>query len=160
MGLIKINFNLAPIRLDVNHMSKMWFSIYDSSLNYKGNEPEFFDSEQFEWAKEISKHTDTILEELKAYTLENELPSYFNESMVEKKNTWRTIPLKTWSIEQNKNQQHFPRTTALINKYPEIISASFNLLEANSKIKSHCGDTNTIYRCHLGLDIPDGLPNC
>ncbi len=48
----------------------------------------------------------------------------------------------------------------MIKKYPQIISASFNLLEPNSKILPHCGDTNAIYRCHLGLEIPEGLPNC
>lgn len=59
-----------------------------------------------------------------------------------------------------KTQIHFPLTSSLLNKYPQIISASFNLLEPQSTILPHCGDTNAIYRCHLGLDIPAQLPDC
>jgi len=80
--------------------------------------------------------------------------------MVSRENSWKTIPLRTWGIQQFKNQKHFPITYSIIKKYPEITSCSFNLLEANSKIHLHCGDTNTIYRCHLGLEIPAGLPEC
>lgn len=139
-------------------MKKLWFSIYDFSFRYHGDEPAFIEPQQFEWARELAANTDKIHNELKKYLDDHNLESYFNTSMVSKKNSWRTIALKTWSIELYKNQHYFPYTTSLINKYPEIISASFNLLEPKSDIKPHCGDTNAIYRCHLGLEIPEGLP--
>ncbi|MGZ4034544.1 MAG: aspartyl/asparaginyl beta-hydroxylase domain-containing protein [Bacteroidia bacterium] len=141
-------------------MGKVWFSIYDFSFDYKGSEPEFINPELFPWAADIAQHYQAMMDELKSFVKAHELPSYFNASMVNKKNTWKTIPLKTWSIERHKNQKDFPFTTSLINKYPEIISSSFNLLQARGKIHAHCGDTNAIYRCHLGLDIPKGLPDC
>ncbi len=141
-------------------MPELWFSIFDFSFNYPGKEPPFADPESFDWAKELQANAAGIKGELEAYLDVNELQGYFNTSMVSKKNSWRTIALKTWSIQLFKNQTHFPHTTALLNKYPHIISASFNLLQANSNILPHCGDTNAIYRCHLGLDIPAGLPDC
>lgn len=141
-------------------MKKLWFSLYDSSLLYKGDETEYFDARQFQWANELGEHTEGIYNELKVFIESNELPSHYSASMVSKKNSWKTIPLKTWSIEHTKNQKLFPFTYSLIKKYPEIISASFNLLEANSRIKPHCGDTNAIWRCHLGLEIPSVLPEC
>ena len=141
-------------------MPSTWFSIFDFSFDYKGIEPSFINSEDFDWAKDIKLKTDDIKKELHHYLSKNDLKSYFNESMVSRQNSWRTISLKTWNIELFKNQKEFPFTTALINKYPQIISASFNLLEPNSKIHPHCGDTNAIYRCHLGLQIPSGLPEC
>ncbi len=138
----------------------MWFSIYDFSFNYKGTEPPFIDPDQFKWANDLKLHASEIRNELASYLDSHQLQSYFNSSMVSKRNSWRTIALKTWTIELYKNQNKFPVTTSLINKYPEIISASFNLLEPNSKILPHCGDTNAIYRCHLGLVIPAQLPEC
>lgn len=141
-------------------MPDLWFSIYDFSFNYKGDEPSYIDAKQFNWANDLQLNVDSIKEELNSYLQTHQLQGYFNSSMVSKKNSWRTIALKTWNIQLFKNQKQFPVTTALLNKYPQIISASFNLLESNSKILSHCGDTNAIYRCHLGIKIPEGLPNC
>lgn len=139
-------------------MQKLWFSIYDFTFNYSGNEPAFAEAQQYDWAKDLAKHTDEIKSELNAYIQKHQLEAYFITSMVDKKNSWKTIALKTWNIVLFKNQKQFPFTSALINKYPQIISASFSLLEAGSRILPHCGDTNAIYRCHLGLDIPSGLP--
>lgn len=139
-------------------MSKLWFSIYDFSFNYRGTEPAFINPDNFKWAKELAANTGAIRAELQKYLEDNNLQSYFNTSMVTKKNSWRTIAMKTWGIELYKNQKKLPFTTSLLNKYPEIVSASFNLLEAKSRIKPHCGDTNAIYRCHLGIEIPSGLP--
>lgn len=141
-------------------MQKLWFSIFDFSFNYKGNEPSFIPTESFDWAKELSANAGIIKDELLRYLEKNNLESYFNSSMVAKKDSWKTIALKTWSIELYKNQKEFPFTTALLNKYPQIISASFNLLEPESSILPHCGDTNAIYRCHMGLEIPAPLPHC
>ncbi len=141
-------------------MSKLWFSIFDFTFLYKGDEPSYINSSSFNWANELELNATIIKNELATYLDKHNLESYFNTSMVTKKNSWRTIALKNWNIELYKNQLFFPQTTALLNKYPQIISASFNLLESKSKILPHCGDTNGIYRCHLGLDIPEGLPLC
>lgn len=141
-------------------MRKIWFSIYDFTFNYQGSEPPFANPESLRFTANFVAEIDTIRQELHQYLSQHHLQSYFNTSMVSKQNSWRTIALKTWSVELFKNQVAFPYTTALLNKYPEIVSASFNLLEPNSRILPHCGDTNAIYRCHLGLEIPAGLPDC
>ena len=141
-------------------MKKIWFSLYDFSFDYKGSESPYKDADNFNWANEFSSNSAKIKEELHQYLHAHELKSYFNTSMVTRQNGWRTIALKTWSVELFKNQKHFPFTTSLLIKYPQIVSASFNLLEPNSKIIPHCGDTNAIYRCHLGIEVPAGLPDC
>ncbi len=141
-------------------MEYVWYSIFDFSFNYTGNEPAIITHQDFDWAKDLQANYGIIKQELNDYLIKHELKSYFNASMVSRQNSWRTISLKTWNIELYKNQNDFPLTNALIKKYPQIISASFNLLEPHSTILPHCGDTNAIYRCHLGLDIPEGLPHC
>ncbi|MBK6985228.1 MAG: aspartyl/asparaginyl beta-hydroxylase domain-containing protein [Bacteroidetes bacterium] len=140
--------------------SKLWFSIYNLNSTYSGLETGFIDPVNFDWSNDLKANINIIKEELEAYLKDHQLESYFNTSMVSKKNSWKTIALKNWSIELFKNQKHFPKTTELLNRYPQIISSSFNLLTANSKIHAHSGDTNAIYRCHIGIDVPEGLPNC
>ena len=139
-------------------MPKLWFSLYDFSFDYRGPEPPFGDPHQFDWARDLAENTDRIFAELKSYIETHKLEAYFNTSMVSQKNSWKTIALKTWNIEMFRNQKQFPFTSSLIKRYPQIVSASFNLLEPKSRILPHCGDTNAIYRCHLGLEIPCGLP--
>ena len=141
-------------------MNKPWFSIYDFSFDYKGNEPPFSDPYQFKWASDFEALYPEIKKELENYLKDHHLASYFSASMVSQKNTWKTVSLKTWGIEMNRVQKEFPKTSTLLSQYPEIVSASFSLLEPNSNIKPHCGDTNAVYRCHMGIDVPAGLPHC
>lgn len=141
-------------------MQKEWYNIYNVHDEYHGTEPSFEDPAKFRWTKEFEENYEAIYVELKEYLKNHNLIGYFIKSMVSRENSWKTIPLRTWGIQQFKNQKHFPITYSIIQKYPEITSSSFNLLEAKSKILPHLGDTNTVYRCHLGLDIPAGLPDC
>ena len=136
---------------------KLWFSLYDFSFNYKGEEPDFVEDE-FDWAIDFQKNWILIRDELNSYLNLNEPEAYFNSSMVNTKNTWKTISLKWWDIEFRKRQAYFPITSSILKKYPELLSLSFNQLEPQGRILPHCGDTNAIYRCHLGLEVPDQLP--
>ena len=141
-------------------MQKAWYNIYNVNDEYHGTEAPFAKSKEFRWTKDFEDNYEAIYKELKEYLKSHNLIGYFIKSMVSRENSWKTIPLRTWGIQQFKNQKHFPVTYSIIQKYPEITSSSFNLLEAKSKIHMHCGDTNTIYRCHLGLEIPATAPEC
>ena len=136
---------------------KIWFSLYDFSFDYKGLEPSFID-DSFPWSVDFEANWQVVLGELNQYLKNHQPEAYFNTSMVNVENSWKTISLKWWDIEFRKRQRFFPKTIGIVRKYPEIISLSFNQLEPNGKILPHCGDTNAIYRCHLGLEVPASLP--
>ena len=140
-------------------MSKLWFSLYDRN-NYTGSEPAFYDPASISFTKLFEENAGAIKTELEQYLKNNQLQSYFNTTMVETQHTWKTISLKWWGIHFYKNQQSFPITTKVIKSVDGLVSASFNLLHAGGKIKPHCGDTNAIYRVHLGIEIPTTVPNC
>ncbi|MCX7728048.1 MAG: aspartyl/asparaginyl beta-hydroxylase domain-containing protein, partial [Bacteroidia bacterium] len=140
--------------------TKLWFSILSKDARYISDEPNFILPETLEWTKNSEYVASIIKEELEDYLKNNDLQSYFNTTMSDDVRKWKTISLKWWGLEFYSRQRHFPKTTQFINSIPNLISASFNLLEANSSIYPHCGDTNGIYRCHLGLIIPAGLPEC
>lgn len=141
-------------------MNKLWFSLFDFSFNYKGIEPSFIDPKSFSWTKEFQDNFENINQELHNYLRNNNLETYFNTSMVNNQEVWKTFSLISWDIEFFKRKKEFPILMSIISKYPEILSVSFNQLEANGKILPHCGDTNGIYRCHFGIEIPDELPSC
>lgn len=140
-------------------MPKLWYSLFDRK-DYKGSEPAFFDSNLYAFSKIIKTNYPAIEQELFEYLKSHQLQSYFNETMVASKNTWKTISLKTWNIELYENHKFFPKTLCAINSIPGLVSASFNLLEPKGHIVPHCGDTNGIFRCHLGLSIPAEIPQC
>ncbi len=139
---------------------KTWFSIFDFSFIYKGSEPPFIDKTDFPWALAFQENFERIRNELFEYLKTHQPEAYFNKAMVNETSTWKTISLKWWDIEFKKRQAFFPITTKIIQRFPEILSLSFNHLEAGGKILPHCGDTNAIYRCHLGLVVPETLPLC
>lgn len=140
-------------------MRSPWFSISDGE-KYSGDEPAFFNPEEFDWAKRISEHTAEIKTELEYFLSRSDLITYFNSTMTGRQHSWKTISMKWWGLEVYRHQGYFRRTTELVNSIPGVVSASFNMLDADSVIKPHNGDTNGIYRCHLGLTIPAGLPSC
>jgi aspartyl/asparaginyl beta-hydroxylase (cupin superfamily) len=141
-------------------VKKLWFSLYDPTYTYPEDEPAFFEPENQRWSKDFEENHEIIIAELNAFLEKNQLKTYFNKHMVNTSAIWKTISLRWWTIEFYKNQKTFPKTMAIVAKYPEIISISFNQLEAKGEILPHCGDTNAIFRCHLGLEIPSTLPAC
>jgi hypothetical protein len=140
-------------------MKNIWFSVFDKT-DYKGNEPNFFNPDDYHFSKIIKDNFETINQELKKYLEAHALESYFNTTMVAEVNTWKTISLKWWDVEIYENHKFFPKTLQVINSIPGLVSASFNLLEPKGHIIPHCGDTNAIFRCHLGLSIPGKIPDC
>ena len=138
----------------------LWFSLYSRSKPYTLEAEPYYDPTQFAWTSAFSSLLPEIEKELTIFLEKKNFLGYFNTAMVEQVNTWKTIPIKTWTINHVKNQAHFPSVVQLIQKYPELTSISFSLLEPHGKIKRHHGDTNGIFRCHLGIEIPAQLPGC
>ena len=138
---------------------KIWYSIFNINA-YTGNDPAFYRSEDFVWAEAIENNWLEIKSELDAHLLSNpQLIPGIKKQMVNYHGSWKTMPLMTWGLEFHKNICNFPVTTEVLKQIPGLVSGSFNLLEKKSEIKHHFGETNASVRVHLGLCIPDNLPN-
>ena len=138
---------------------KVWYSIFNNNP-YAGNEPAFYQSEDFGWTEVIEKNSLEIKRELDAHLKSN--PRFNPDIKNQKVNNhgwWKTMPLMTWGVEFHKNICNFPATTEVLKQIPGLVSASFNLLDKNSQINQHIGATNACVRVHLGLRIPDNLPD-
>jgi aspartyl/asparaginyl beta-hydroxylase (cupin superfamily) len=140
---------------------KLWFRT--SGLAYVGKEPAFFNPADFDWAKYIMSNWQTIRDEMQPIIDEKTnsiLRPYFEEGVQYPPKNWKTESFYFWSRANRPMIKMFPKTHAIIKEVPGLVSASINLLEPGSKINAHYGDTNAIYRCHLGLKIPKALPQC
>lgn len=137
---------------------KLWFSIFDEK-QYNGPEQAFYDAASFEWASTILNHAQDITAELHKVAIDDGMfNAYFNKALTNREGGWTTIDLKFWTINNCRHQKHFPKTMQVINSIPQLVSASFNKLKAGAEIQAHNGDTNGIFRCHLGIVIPGVLP--
>lgn len=137
----------------------IWYSIFKLHA-YNGSEPAFYRSDAFEWAEVLEENWLEIKNELVVHLSSNpRLTQNTKKQMVNYHGSWKTMPLMTWGVEFHKNIGNFPVTTEVLTHIPGLASASFNLLEKNAEIKRHFGETNASVRVHLGLSIPDKLPD-
>lgn len=128
---------------------------------YKSDEPNYFDPKDFDWAQDIISKTPLLKMEITKILEERKgsLIPYYSDAVGTDGDQWSTLGFKTWGIDVKQNLLKAPTITEILNKYPSIVSASMNLLKPNSSINAHQGDTNAIFRCHLGIDVTAGLPD-
>lgn len=139
---------------------KLWFSINSIKDGYDGTENEFVNLQEEDWAQDLLTHYDAIKKELDAFLSHEQMVPYFHQAMVNRKDTWKTLGFKFWNLEIKKYKNQFPTVYQWLHQHPSVVSCSFSQLEPKSKILPHSGDTNGIYRVHLGFQIPEGLPRC
>jgi len=138
---------------------KLWFSLLHKRP-YKVIEPNYPGVSNLKGIIELEKNHTIVFAELENYLKQFVFEPQFNTTMVEKPKSWKVRSLRVWGVEMYEIQKHFPQTLALLNNIDGVINVGFNLLEPHAVIKPHCGDTNAIIRCHLGLIIPGENENC
>lgn len=137
----------------------IWYSY--KGIPYDGNQPNFYDPKDFPWVAEVEANFPIYKAEIESY-LENsgtQMEPYFNDSIVSRFKSWKVSVFYFWRIRKHKNLQQVPALEKLFCSIPNFVSASLSLLEPDTEIQPHNGDTNGIIRCHLGLKIPAGLPD-
>lgn len=137
-----------------------YFFLHDKNRNESVHET-YFETNQFEWAKNIEDNFALIEKEMN-YFLESNASSfepYFATEMMNQPNKWQTIGFAFWGLRDKKNCEKCPETLKLFSKIPGFVSLSISKMEPHSEIKPHFGDTDAIYRCHLPLRVPGKLPD-
>jgi beta-hydroxylase len=131
----------------------LYFRIYG---DYEGPGPVFHSREECPWLAEIESHWRTIRAEFEDYYYRRRqrLTDSYVPDDVEVRG-WRSINFVTYRHWYRANCARFPKTVAILRAIPHLTSAFVNLLEPHAKLPAHNGDTNTTYRCHLGLIVPE-----
>lgn len=140
-------------------MKKAWFNYWNGA--YKGDESTFYQGCDNKLIQHIEASTHIIYKEFNSYIKKNN--KLFGEHFaldMQEDGGWSTICFKTWGIDVPSNKKSCPSISTLLDNNPEILSFSINKLKAGKRIKAHTGNTDAIWRFHVGLSIPDGLPSC
>ncbi|MCB9188350.1 MAG: aspartyl/asparaginyl beta-hydroxylase domain-containing protein [Flavobacteriales bacterium] len=126
----------------------------------------FYDPDQYVFTNDFSDHYNLIKEELSSVlniplkalneqTWAGERPNYL-ESSFERNLAWKTYVFKFFGISHLPNRESCPVISRLLDKYPQIVTAEFSLLEPDTHILPHRGYTGELLRAHLGMVIPKG----
>lgn len=140
-------------------MKKIWYSYW--KLPYDDKEDPAYHDAPFVWKTLIENRWDELSKELWALTerYNGTFVHHYSTFLYTGEGGWQNLGLYSWGKEEN-NLKYCPVLQSLIAEIPGFTNASINLLQAGSEIKKHQGDTNAIYRCHIGMEVPEGLPNC
>jgi aspartyl/asparaginyl beta-hydroxylase (cupin superfamily) len=151
-------------KLAINHFpatkKRPWLS--DDNVPYPHDMPYLYDRKNFPEVAVIEANWQVIRDELLAAIADGqkELVPYHDLEKTDKKASWHTAGLMYWTMVSKENTARFPKTWELFKRLPNLSCCSIHLLEPHSTIKPHIGDTDAMYRCHMGLIVPDALPRC
>ncbi len=73
---------------------------------------------------------------------------------------WKSFFLQGYGLRIMENCKLMPKTSALIDKIPNLNSVFFSILEPGAIIPSHYGVTKGLLTCHLGISVPKEQENC
>ncbi|MCB0401873.1 MAG: aspartyl/asparaginyl beta-hydroxylase domain-containing protein [Flavobacteriales bacterium] len=135
-----------------------WFSYHGP---YHGDSPFYYNEQDYDWVKTIEDNFETIRHELFAF-LENRkstIDPYFNVDLVGGENYWKVGTFYFWGKRNDENCDQVPELEKILTSIPGFVSAGLSILEGNTSIKAHQGDTDASIRGHLGLKIPAELPD-
>ncbi|MBL4594250.1 MAG: aspartyl/asparaginyl beta-hydroxylase domain-containing protein [Flavobacteriales bacterium] len=141
-----------------SNTNNIWFS-FTASAPYEGTEPPYFEISQYNWYDLIKKNTAIFKKEITTQKEDFFIP-YTNSTFANEPQKWKFIPLRVWAKKYKSNIAKFPLTEKVLEKIPYLVSAAYSQLDNSSKIKHHTGDSNVMYRVHIPLVIPTGLPDC
>ena len=128
-------------------------------LTKKGREA-FHDKNDHPFVRDFEDNCPVILEELQ-YVMKSgvKIPAFQEVSPMQKGITnddkWKTFVFKGYNADFVQNHSLCPETSTLLDKYPNITSAMFSILEPGKTIPPHTGPFNGVLRFHLPLIVPD-----
>ncbi|HTB07319.1 MAG TPA: aspartyl/asparaginyl beta-hydroxylase domain-containing protein [Bacteroidia bacterium] len=141
-------------------MMEIWYS--EKGKPYPENEPSYYNIKDFPQLIEIEKQWSEISEELKSFMQEKDRS--FNSNNYQKINIeggWKSLTFMFWGFDFSREfRKKCPIISKNFNQIEGMVSLSFSRLLPNSSIARHRGDTNAIARCHLGIEVSHGLPEC
>ncbi len=114
----------------------------------------FYAAEAFPFVRALETHWRLIRAEFSALTPAQLMP--WPEKMLYDQG-WQVFGLFAFGRRLDKNCAQCPRTAELVAAVPEMTTAGFSVLAPGTHIRPHVGYSNTVLRCHLGIDVP---PDC
>jgi beta-hydroxylase len=136
---------------------KAWYSYQRSK--YSGDTA-YYDLHGKAWYDKLESELPLLREKtLRFLQGDVDVHEYFNSKMVEG-SKWESITFLFWGL---RNEKVIAQGSGIMEHFrniPGFISLSVSTLQPRTHIKPHHGDTDAIYRVHIPIYIPAGLPDC
>jgi len=146
--------------LDINQ----WY--FRSAGGWK--RPAFYNiDETYPALRELDRNYLVIREELEEILKQrDQLPRYHDlakseqyiSGTIDADKDWKVFMLRSLAGKPEANQKKCPKTTALLDKIPNVYQAFFSILDPGKSIPAHCGTYLGYLRYHLGLIVPKNNP--
>ena len=112
----------------------------------------FSDASQFPFVSILETNWGTVRDELAAVP-NNAFEPWPERFMYE--GGWNVFGLYAFGNKLAANCRICPRTTALVERIPGLVTAGFSWLAPKTHIRPHRGYSKTVLRCHLAVVTPD-----
>lgn len=143
-------------------MSKIWYASSGKWYTEEG-EPVFFNPYNFTWAIDIENHWLDIKPEIENLIKKTDKGFTSNSYLgLTKEDSWSSYTFLFWKIRSQKERlgDKCPTFAKYLQQVPGLVSFSLSRLAPHITVEPHRGDTNAVMRCHLGIEVPAGLPEC
>lgn len=125
----------------------------------------FLENTRFPWIADIEAHCLDIRTELERLLVHHDaLPNFQDISRDQIEITddegWKTLFLYGYGFKADLVTQLCPRTTALVEQIPGMVTAMFSILSPRKHIRAHRGPYKGVLRYHLGLIVPRAKERC
>ena len=125
------------------------------------NRPVFYDIDKTcPSLRLLDRNFEVIRDEMESVLRYKGIPRYHEITERERYISGTVDPDKDWKVFMlyGANQTRCPRTSALIEKIPNVLQAFFSILDPGKSIPAHCGPYLGYLRYHLGLRVPQKNP--
>lgn len=150
-----------PKRSLIYRVGKRWRPAVDKALaahSRVGDRP-VFSAELFPWMAKLEEAWPVIRTEADAALRElNAVPPLHDISpdhrRIAEPDRWRSYFLWGYGYKMESNCRACPKTSALLDQVPGLMSGFFSVLKPGAHIPRHRGVTKAMLTCHLGLKTP------
>ena len=123
----------------------------------------FLPTAQLDWVRHLEANWQVIRDELDRLRTGHELPALVDvipDEHYVADTRWRMFMFRYFGRPIAANCGLCPRTAALLEQVPGLISANFSVLEPGARIAPHHGIFAGVLRYHLGLIVPAHAEQC
>ena len=112
----------------------------------------FFENSEYPFTQLLESSWSEIRQELDDLTLERFKPWYEKDLYT---NLWLVYGFYAMGKKLQDNCKTCPKTVAVLEQIPDLVTAGFSALLPGTQIKPHEGFTGVVLRCHLGVSVPE-----
>lgn len=123
----------------------------------------FMPTDQIEWVSHLESNWRVIRDELDCLRAAFDLPAMIDvipgeQGMADAR--WKAFMFRYFGHSIAPNCSICPRTAALLENIPGLLSAEFSVLEPGTRLAAHHGIYAGVLRYHLGLIVPERADLC